>query len=43
MVFQPVLVEFFEKVESSIKKGTFAKLTLVKTTGDTDLKNVYDG
>jgi hypothetical protein len=41
MSYQPVFVEFFEKVKSSIKKGTFAKLTLAKTIGDTDLKNIY--
>jgi hypothetical protein len=41
MLYQPIFVEFFEKVKSSIKKGTFAKLTLAKTIGDTDLKNIY--
>jgi hypothetical protein len=41
MLYQPIFVEFFETVKSSIKKGTFAKLTLAKTIGDTDLKNIY--
>ncbi|CAM4144846.1 hypothetical protein FLAN108750_12530 [Flavobacterium antarcticum] len=41
MLYQPVFVEFYEKVKSSIKEGTFAKLTLAKTIGDTDLKNIY--
>lgn len=41
MMYQPVFVEFYEKVKSSIKEGTFAKLTLAKTIGDTDLKNIY--
>jgi hypothetical protein len=41
MLYQPIFVEFFEKVKSSIKEGTFAKLTLAKTIGDTDLKNIY--
>lgn len=41
MLYQPVFVEFFENVKSSIKQGTFAKLTLAKTIGDTDLKNIY--
>ena len=41
MVYQPVFVEFYEKVKQSIKEGTFAKLTLAKTIGDTDLKNIY--
>jgi hypothetical protein len=41
MLYQPVFVEFYEKVKLSIQKGTFAKLTLAKTIGDTDLKNIY--
>lgn len=41
MLYQPILNAFFEHVEASIKKGTFAKLTLAKTIGDTELKNIY--
>lgn len=41
MLYQPVFVEFYEKVKTSINKGTFAKLTLAKTIGDTELKNIY--
>ena len=41
MLYQPVFVEFYEKVKLSIKNGTFAKLTLAKTMGDTELKNIY--
>ena len=41
MLYQPVFVEFYEKVKASIKAGTFAKLTLAKTIGDTELKNIY--
>jgi len=41
MLYQPVFVEFYEKVKKSIKEGTFAKLTFAKTIGDTDLKNIY--
>lgn len=41
MLYQPVFVEFYEKVKESIKKGTFAKLTMAKTMGDTELKNIY--
>lgn len=41
MLYQPVFVEFYEKVKASISEGTFAKLTLAKTIGDTDLKNLY--
>ena len=41
MLYQPVFVEFYEKVKASIQEGTFAKLTLAKTMGDTELKNIY--
>ncbi len=41
MLYQPVFVEFYEKVKQSIQVGTFAKLTLAKTMGDTELKNIY--
>lgn len=41
MSYQPVFVAFYEKVKSSITSGTFAKLTMAKTMGDTDLKNIY--
>lgn len=41
MPYQTVFVEFCEHVKSSINQGTFAKLTLAKTIGDTELKNIY--
>ena len=41
MSFQPVFDEFWEKVKESIADKTYAKLTLAKTIGDTDLKNIY--
>ncbi|REG92237.1 hypothetical protein [Flavobacterium aquicola] len=41
MSFQPVFAEFWEKVKESIADKTYAKLTLAKTIGDTDLKNIY--
>ncbi|EIA09919.1 hypothetical protein [Flavobacterium frigoris] len=41
MSFQPVFVQFWEKVKESIANGTYAKLTLAKTIGDTELKNIY--
>lgn len=41
MLYQPVYNEFCELVLTSINQGTFAKLTLAKTMGDTDLKNIY--
>jgi hypothetical protein len=41
MSFQPVFAQFWEKVKESIENRTFAKLTLAKTIGDTELKNIY--
>jgi len=41
MSFQPVFAEFWEKVKESIENHTYAKLTLAKTIGDTELKNIY--
>ena len=41
MSFQPVFVLFWEKVKESIQNHTYAKLTLAKTIGDTELKNIY--
>lgn len=41
MPYQTVFVEFYEQVKLSINQGTFAKLTLAKTIGDTELKNIY--
>jgi hypothetical protein len=32
---------FFNKVRDSISEGTFAKLTLAKTIGNTQLMNIY--
>ena len=33
--------EFFNRVRASISNGTFAKLTLAKTIGKTELQNIY--
>lgn len=41
MSFQPVFAEFWERVKKSIDNKTYAKLTLAKTIGDTELKNIY--
>jgi hypothetical protein len=41
MSFQPVFAQFWEKVKESIENKTYAKLTLAKTIGDTELKNIY--
>ncbi|OUL60826.1 hypothetical protein [Flavobacterium sp. AJR] len=41
MSYEPILKEFWQKVKESIQSGTFAKLTLAKTIGDTEIKNIY--
>jgi hypothetical protein len=41
MSFKPLFAEFWDKVTESIHNGTYAKLTLAKTIGDTELKNIY--
>ena len=41
MSFQPVFAQFWGKVKESITNKTYAKLTLAKTIGDTELKNIY--
>jgi hypothetical protein len=41
MSFQPVFAEFWERAKESIDNKTYAKLTLAKTIGDTELKNIY--
>lgn len=41
MSYEPIFVLFWEKVKESIQNGTYAKLTLAKTIGDTELKNIY--
>lgn len=41
MSYQAVFALFWESVKESIQKGTYAKLTLAKTIGDTELKNIY--
>ena len=33
--------DFYNKVKASLADGTFAKLTLAKTIGNTDLMNIY--
>jgi hypothetical protein len=37
----PTFTLFFERVKASIADGTFAKLTLAKTIGNTQLMNIY--
>ena len=41
MSCEPLFALFWERVKQSIEEKTFAKLTLAKTIGDTELKNIY--
>ena len=41
MPFTETFSEFYSKVKLSLEDGTFAKLTLAKTIGNTDLMNIY--
>lgn len=41
MPFKETFSEFYSKVKASIADGTFAKLTMAKTIGNTQLMNIY--
>ncbi len=41
MSFQTEFAQFWESVKKSMANYTFAKLTLAKTIGNTELKNIY--
>jgi len=41
MPYQDVFVLFCEQVKESVKEGRFAKLTMAKTIGKPDLKNIF--
>jgi len=41
MPFKETFSEFYTKVNASLEEGTFAKLTLAKTIGNTELINIY--
>jgi hypothetical protein len=41
MSYEPIFALFWERVKQSIQDKTFAKLTLAKTIGDTEIKNIY--
>jgi hypothetical protein len=41
MSYEPIFALFWERVKQSIADKNFAKLTLAKTIGDTELKNIY--
>jgi len=41
MSYQDVFVLFLEQVKESVKEGNFAKLTMAKTIGKPELKNIF--
>ncbi len=41
MFFTESFSEFYHHVRTSLADGTFAKLTMAKTIGNTDLMNIY--
>ena len=41
MSYQDVFVEFWKLVEESVEEGSFAKLTMAKTAGKPELKNIF--
>ena len=41
MSFTETFYDFYTNVKTSLADGTFAKLTLAKTIGNTDLMNIY--
>ena len=41
MPFKETFSGFYDQVKASIADGTFAKLTLAKTVGNTELMNIY--
>ena len=41
MIYEAIFNEFWEKVKESIEAGTFAKLTMAKTIGKPELKNIF--
>jgi hypothetical protein len=41
MPYQDVFVLFWEQVKESVQAGNFAKLTMAKTIGKPDLKNIF--
>jgi hypothetical protein len=40
-MYQDVFIIFWEQVKKSIEEGTFAKLTMAKTIGKPELKNIF--
>ncbi|WP_282037966.1 hypothetical protein [Saccharicrinis aurantiacus] len=41
MPYQEAFVQLWEQVKESVEEGTFAKLTMAKTIGKPDLKNIF--
>ena len=41
MSFTETFADFYKNVKTSLEDGTFAKLTMAKTIGNTDLMNIY--
>lgn len=41
MQYQELFVEFWKQVEESVEAGEFAKLTLAKTIGKPNLRNIF--
>ncbi|MES2411083.1 MAG: hypothetical protein V4535_06525 [Bacteroidota bacterium] len=41
MSFTETFTDFYNKVKASLADGTFAKLTMAKTIGNTELMNIY--
>ena len=41
MTYQEDFIVFWEHVKQSIEEGTFAKLTMAKTIGKRELKNIF--
>lgn len=41
MPYQDVFVLFWEQVKESVQEGHFAKLTMAKTIGKPDLRNIF--
>jgi len=41
MPFKESFSDFYNNIKASLADGTFAKLTMAKTIGNTDLMNIY--
>ncbi len=41
MSYQAVFALFWEQVKESVQEGTFAKITMAKTIGKPNLKNIF--